>query len=113
MPSPTRLAGTPPGSTRQRTTPVSAQRRVVRATPGFFEDLDRQLPSSRGPNGEPGVGDFQAFELLRIVDRFAERLDELPAVVPGREDYRLLVIGGVLFPALAVVGQQPPVAVDP
>ena len=84
---------------------MSAPRRVVRATPAFFEDLDRQLPTSRGPNGEPGVGDFQAYELLRIVDHFAERFDGLPAAVPGLEDYRLLVIDGVLFPAIAVVGQ--------
>jgi mRNA-degrading endonuclease RelE of RelBE toxin-antitoxin system len=30
---------------------VSSQRRIVRATADFFEDLDRQLPSERGPNG--------------------------------------------------------------
>jgi len=84
---------------------VTAPRRVVRATPAFFEDLDRQLRASRGSDGEPGVGDFQAFELLRIVDRFAERFDDLPAAVAGRDDYRLLVIDGVLFPAIAVVGQ--------
>ena len=84
---------------------MSTPRRVVRATQAFFHDLDRQLPSSRGPNGEPGVGDLQVFELLRIVDRFAERFDELPAAVPGLEDYRALVIGGVLFPVIAVVGQ--------
>ena len=84
---------------------MSTQRRVVRATSGFFDDLDRQLPSSRGPNGEPSVGDFQALELLRIVDRFAEGFDELPSAIPRRDDYRMLVIGGVLFTALAVVGQ--------
>jgi hypothetical protein len=40
---------------------VSAERRrTVRATIGFFEDLDRQLGAERGPNGEPSTNDFQA-----------------------------------------------------
>jgi hypothetical protein len=43
---------------------VTESRRIVRATAGFFEDLDRQLPSERGPNGEPSAHDFQVFELL-------------------------------------------------
>lgn len=30
-----------------------------------------QLGAERGPNGEPSTNDFQVFELLRIVDRFA------------------------------------------
>jgi len=42
---------------------VSPTRRVVRATPRFFEDLDRQLRAERGPNGEPSTNDFQVCEL--------------------------------------------------
>jgi len=38
---------------------VSGERREVRATLDFFQDLDRQLPSERGPNGEPSTSDFQ------------------------------------------------------
>ena len=41
-------------------------RREVRATYGFFEDLDRQLSPERGPNGEPSAADFQAIELVSI-----------------------------------------------
>jgi hypothetical protein len=37
----------------------------------LFQDLDRQLPAEHAPNGEPSTYDFQAFELLRIVERFA------------------------------------------
>ena len=44
-------------------------------------------------------------ELLRIADRFAERFDELPELIPGRSDYRVLLISGVLVRALNVVGQ--------
>jgi hypothetical protein len=57
---------------------VSPARRTVRATARFFEDLDRQLPDERGPAGEPSANDFQVFELIRIVDRFATGFDELP-----------------------------------
>src|SRR5262245_50239526 len=54
---------------------VSEARRIVRATTSFFKDLDRQLPSERGPKGEPSTNDFQVFELLRIVDRVATHFD--------------------------------------
>lgn len=80
-------------------------RRQVRTTYGFFEDLDRQLGSERGPNGEPSAADFQTMELLRIVDRFAEQFDELPELISGRSDYRVLLTSGVLVRSLNVVGQ--------
>ena len=61
-------------------------RRTVRATPDFFTGLDRQLGPDRGPRGEPLRGDFQAYELLRIVERFATGFDDLPEWIPGRPD---------------------------
>jgi hypothetical protein len=63
---------------------VTAARRTVRATPRFFEDLDRQLPTERGPNGEPSTNDFQVLDLLRIVERFAVEWDDLPELIPDR-----------------------------
>ena len=54
---------------------MTAQRRNVRATTTFFEDLDAQLGPERGPHGEPSAHDFQVFELLRIVEVFATRFD--------------------------------------
>ena len=80
-------------------------RRVVRATPRIFEDLDRQLRVERGPNGEPSTNDFQVFELIRIVDRFAVDFDELPRMIPERDDYRVLVMSGTLVPGFSVIGQ--------
>ena len=68
---------------------MSVERRTVRAKPEFFEDLDRQLRPDRGPNGEPSTNDFQALELLRIVEMFATGFDSLPALIPGRSDYRI------------------------
>lgn len=54
---------------------------------------------------ELSVGDFNAIELLRIVDTFAEGFDDLPELVPGRPDYRVLVTAGLLVRGLNVVGQ--------
>ncbi len=83
-------------------------RRQVRATSGFFEDLDRQLGPERGPNGEPSTTDFQTIELLRIIDRFAEQFDDLPELIPDRSDYRVLLTSGMLVRPLNVVGQLAP-----
>ena len=87
---------------------MSQDRRTVRATVEFFHDLDRQLRSERGPNGEPSTNDFQTFELLEIVDRFATGFDDLPELIAGRHDYRILVSTGRLVRAYSVVGQRAP-----
>jgi hypothetical protein len=84
---------------------VSGQRRVVRATPDFFRDLDMQLGDDRGGTGQPSRGDFQTYELLRIVEKFATEFDHLPESIPGRSDYRILIAAGVVVPVLSVVGQ--------
>ena len=73
--------------------------------PRFFEDLDRQLHAERGPDGEPSSTDFQAFELLEIIETFATRFDELPALITGRQDYRVLIAAGTLVRAYTVVAQ--------
>ncbi len=49
----------------------ACERRRVRATTDFFQDLDRQLPAERQPDGQPSRADFQAYELFSILDRFA------------------------------------------
>jgi hypothetical protein len=84
---------------------VSEPRRIVRATADFFEDLDRQLGAERGPNGEPSTNDFQVFELLRIVDRFATDWAALPELIDGRPDYRLFIGSGILVAGFSVIGQ--------
>lgn len=80
-------------------------RRVVRATPDFFAHLDHQLGDERGPNGEPSAADFQAYELLPIVEEFATGWDDLPELIPGRADYRILIKTGYLIPMISIVGQ--------
>ena len=80
-------------------------RRDVRATPDFFAKIDIQLPDERGPDGEPSWVDFQAYELLAIVERFAVGWDELPELVHGRSDYRILITTGRIAPMISVIGQ--------
>ncbi len=87
---------------------MSFERLEVRATLDFFEDLDRQLGNERGPNGEPSTNDFQVFELLEIVERFATGFADLPELIPGRSDYRVLISTGALVRAYSVVGQLAP-----
>ncbi len=87
---------------------MSAERRVVRPTAGFFDDLDRQLGSERGPNGEPSTNDFQVFELFRIIDLLATGFDALPEPIPGRPDYRVLVAAGTIVSRYAVTAQLMP-----
>lgn len=85
---------------------MSPDRLVVRASPAVFEDLDRQLGRERGPDGEPSVNDFQALDLLEIVDRFAVGFFKLPPLIPDRPDHRVLVLTGMLVRGLTVVGQR-------
>ena len=63
------------------------------------------MPAERGPNGEASSRDFQTFELLRIVERFAIGFDDLPELIEGREEYRVLVAEGMLVYGFAIVGQ--------
>ncbi len=83
-------------------------RRDVRPTRDFYRDLDRQLLDRRGPRGQPSRTDFQTHDLMLILDRFATGWDELPPLIPGRNDYRVLISVGVLVAALAVEGQLAP-----
>lgn len=58
-------------------------RRVVRATPDFFLQLDQQLSDERGPNGEPSAVDFAAYELIPIIEEFATGWDRLAEQIPA------------------------------
>ena len=80
-------------------------RRDVRPTRDFFLDLERQLPARRGLDGQPSRTDFQTHDLLLILDRFATGWDDLPQLIPGRDDYRVLITAGVLVAVVAVEGQ--------
>lgn len=70
-------------------------RRDVRFTRDFFLDLARQLPERRGLAGQPSRIDFETHDLQMIVGRFAADWDDLPELIPGRADYRVLISVGV------------------
>jgi len=84
-----------------------SDRRVVRTAVAFFDDLDRQLPAER-TSRLPSRSDFQAYELLEIVEKFATTFDHLPELIPGRPQYRVLVVTGRIIPMISVVGQLSP-----
>ena len=87
---------------------MSGDRRTVRTTKQFFQDLDRQLPPERGPHGEPSAHDFQVYELLRVVEQFATEFDTMAELIPGRPEYRILITSGLLVPRFVVTGQLAP-----
>ena len=81
------------------------ERRVVRVTDAFFEQLDDALGVDRGPNGEPSASDFIVLELPPIVERFATDFEGLPEIVEGVPAGRMLIASGVLEQAdVAVFG---------
>lgn len=85
-----------------------SERRVVRTTPDFFAQLDFQLGEERGPRGEPSSADFLGYEMVAIVEEFATRWDDLPPVIAGRGDYRILIKDGYLVRGYSVTGQLAP-----
>jgi hypothetical protein len=68
----------------------------------------KRLKPPSGLDQSPSVADFQTIELLRIVDRFAERFEDLPELIPRRSDYRGLLVTGVLVRSLNVVSRLAP-----
>ena len=46
--------------------------------------------------------------MLEIVETFATRFDELPQMIPGRPQYRILITTGRVVGAMSVVGQLAP-----
>lgn len=83
---------------------MSGPRRRVRATPGFFHPLDQLLPAERTATA-PSRADFEALDLLRAIDEFADRYDDLPPLIPGRPEYRILISTGRLVYAYTIVAQ--------
>jgi hypothetical protein len=75
---------------------VTAQRRRVRVTDAFFEQLDQQLGADRGPDGEPSSTDFLVIELPAAVERSATGFDDLPEIIDGFHGGRMLIAPGVL-----------------
>ena len=80
-------------------------RKIVRVSRDVFDELDHVLGAERTPGGHPSANDFLTVDLIAIVDTFATRFEDLPTLIEGRPDYRILVSAGTLVYAFAVVGQ--------
>ncbi len=83
-------------------------RRDVRPTKDFYLQLHRQLGAERGSEGQPSRVDFELYELVPILERFANGWDDLPELFPGRPDYRVLVSSGLVVRSHVVHGQLAP-----
>lgn len=81
-------------------------RREVRVAPIFFEQLDRQLGTERGPNGEPSATDFLVMDLPGIVEKFATAFDNLPMIAEGVPSARRYIGTGLLVTAVVVHGVE-------
>jgi hypothetical protein len=81
---------------------VTDRLRQVRPTRQFYADLHRQLSAERGEDGTPSRVDFELHDLVEILDTFARDWDRLPAMFPGRSDYRVRVTSGVMVAAYSV-----------
>jgi len=64
--------------------------RLVRTTEDFWASLDLALPAGK----EPSWHAFAATDLPEAMERFATEWDDLPPLVPGRTDYRVLIAAG-------------------
>lgn len=79
-------------------------RREVRVANVFFAQLDEQLGTERGPNGEPSATDFIVIELPSVVEEFAVAFNELPEALVGVSSVRMFIGTGSLVRAFVVHG---------
>ena len=62
--------------------------RLVRFLQSFFDDLDRQLPDERGPEGSPSAIDFLLYDLPPIRDLLAVDFEQYTTAVTEAGDLR-------------------------
>lgn len=84
---------------------MARRRRIVRITPGFQADLDRQLPPERTPAGAPSRLDFLLYELPDIMEAFAADFDVLPGIVGAPAGARCLAGHGQMVDLYYVAGR--------
>jgi hypothetical protein len=83
---------------------MAADRRIVRVSSAFFDQLDEQLRAERSDNGEPSATDFVVIELPAVIERFATDFESLPEIIDGAPGGRMLIAPGLLVRAFAVYG---------
>ena len=76
--------------------------RLVRFLPSFFDDVDRQLGSERGPTGTPSAVDFLLYDLPPIRDLLAVDFDRSTTSVANAGDLRVFLGIGTLVRGVAI-----------
>ncbi len=84
------------------------ERREVRVADSFFAELEAQLGSQRGPNGQPSVTDFIVLDLPVVAERFAASSDELPEAIAGVPSIRMCIGSAALVREYVVHGIETP-----
>src|SRR3954447_5400696 len=84
--------------------PTVTDRRPVVVTDEVFYTIDAALPPAPR-RGVPSRAQFIGADLLDALERFATSWDELPRLIVGRDDYRVLISRGRLVYAFVVDGQ--------
>ncbi len=77
------------------------ERRTVRVTERFFDDLDALLPPERSVSGTPSTSDFLQYEIPRILERLATDLDSSTVGIAGTDDVRVMITSGLLVAQIA------------
>ena len=80
------------------------ERREVRVAESLFDELDLQLGSERGPNGEPSATDFLVVDLPTVVEAFVTEFDSLPKTIGGIGSMRMFIGTCALAYAFVVYG---------
>ncbi len=73
----------------------------MRTSEDFWVTLDLAMPTGK----EPSWHAFAAMDLPDVIERFAADWDTLPALIPGRLDYRILIGAGRVVAFYAVEAQ--------
>lgn len=78
----------------------------VQETGFFTEQIGEYFPrTERGPDGELSKNDFVRFEFNPIKDVIATDFFELPELIPGRPEYRVVTVLGVFVPLFIITAQ--------
>ena len=76
-------------------------RRNVRVTDRFFQDLDDLLPAERTAQGTPSATDFLLYEIPRLIERLAIDFEINTIPVDGAPELRVLITSGILVAFIA------------
>ena len=93
-------------------------RRDIRVTDRFFQDLVSLLLTERTVSGTPSATDFLLYEIPRLIERLAIDFEVNTIAVDGAPDVRVLNTSGILvgfiaaYVTLAADGAMDPIGLE-